>query len=80
VDSRDGGPAFPIQSRGKWIDVKTGKESDAFFKGMTLRDYFAAKAMHSLMSDENGFGTDEDVAMSAYAIADAMLKEREKKP
>ena len=41
---------------------------------MDLRDYFAAKAMTGLM----GFGGLENIATSAYAMADAMLKEREK--
>ena len=47
--------------------------------GMTLRDYFAGKAMQVLIakmiSSEFDF-LDEDVAMSAYQMADAMLKER----
>lgn len=48
-------------------------------RGMTLRDYFAAKAMSSLVI--SGLNTDawssyEDMAGSAYSIADAMLKAR----
>lgn len=51
--------------------------------GMTLRDYFASKAMAGQLSaqDESGFGiwSDfENLAKAAYAIADAMLKERNK--
>lgn len=42
--------------------------------GMTLRDYFAAKAMMSLM--ERGTRTLEQVCATAYAQADAMLAER----
>jgi hypothetical protein len=41
--------------------------------GMTLRDYFAAKAMPYMI----GFSVDE-IAKTAYEIADAMLKVREK--
>ena len=43
--------------------------------GMTLRDYFAAKAMQSLFSIAGG--TIEKDAEIAYKMADAMLKARE---
>lgn len=45
--------------------------------GMTLRDYFAAKAMAADMTDgihENDFAW---AAARAYKVADAMLKARE---
>ena len=49
-------------------------------KGMTLRDYFAAKAMQSFL-DEVGSGSDQrfykDIAIGAYQVADAMMKARE---
>ena len=48
--------------------------------GMTLRDYFAAKAMQSFL-DEVGSGSDQrfykDIAIGAYQVADAMMKARE---
>jgi len=47
-------------------------------KGMTLRDYFAAKAMTGLLTAEIvGEYSNEHVAEIAYRIADAMLKARE---
>jgi hypothetical protein len=46
--------------------------------GMTLRDYFAAKAMHGLISINELDLTHEDYARLAYLLADAMLKERVK--
>ena len=49
--------------------------------GMTLRDYFAAKAMQSnivILEDWPGGERAADVAKYAYAMADAMLAEREK--
>lgn len=49
-------------------------------KGMTLRDYFAAKAMHAIRIEEGATADYEFVAQRAYGIADAMLKEREKEP
>jgi hypothetical protein len=47
--------------------------------GMTLRDYFAAKAMQSLIwNPDIDLETKADVAEVAYHYADAMLKERSK--
>jgi hypothetical protein len=46
---------------------------------MTLRDYFAAKALQALMScGDAGSGDDQYIASTAYMMADAMLKERAK--
>ena len=42
---------------------------------MTLRDYFAAKAMQGIQSRVNW--SDADVAARAYSLADAMLKARD---
>ncbi len=54
-------------------------------EGMTLRDYFAAKALTGLMgggwqNDGNPFNEDRAnrTAKIAFAFADAMLKERAK--
>lgn len=58
----DGGPAFP--------------DLNNFTDGMSLRDYFAAKALVVLMKDDVIML--EEVAMNAYAMADAMLQERAK--
>ncbi len=47
--------------------------------GMTLRDYFAAKAMEGMLSSGNLPKTisDADIAECTYNLADAMLKARE---
>ena len=50
--------------------------------GMTLRDYFAGQVVVGVMSeywnsDRMRDPTFEDIALSAYGIADAMLKARE---
>jgi hypothetical protein len=45
-------------------------------KGMTLRDYFAAKAMQGMMHDVTQ-PVGEVIAEWAYQVADAMLKARE---
>jgi hypothetical protein len=65
-----GGPAFPPTH-----DPIT----HAF--GMTIRDYFAAKAMQALIASPRGTpdgrdGTDQYYAKNAYIMADAMLKAR----
>ena len=48
--------------------------------GMSMRDYFAAKAMQTLLRTSNGVvGVNKyeyRVAETAFAIADAMLKAR----
>jgi len=53
-------------------------------KGMTLRDYFAAKAMQGLIASPRGTpdgrdATDTYYAKCAYLVADAMMKARETK-
>jgi hypothetical protein len=62
-----------------------GMESTAFgqdtghYQGMTLRDYFAAKAMQSLISEGNlrgGISEYTIISRHAYCCADEMLKER----
>ena len=44
-------------------------------RGMTLRDYFAAKAMQAMT--HRGEANVQMVAVQAYALADAMMKARE---
>jgi hypothetical protein len=62
-----GGPAFPSH----------GSMGEVTHEGMTLRDYFAAKAMQGLLLDDNGDFSDRDcLAEKAYAFADAMLEVR----
>ena len=68
--SADGGPAFPVY---EWDDSLQQVISRG---GMTLRDYFAAKAMLCLL-DELPWQKKESVAQAAYAMADAMLKARQ---
>jgi len=50
-----------------------------FQAGMTLRDYFAAKAMQSVMTGEGYrmYSVPEEIAQLSYLMADAMLKQRE---
>ena len=46
------------------------------WSGMTLRDYFAAKAMQGMMSDPNLDMVCNKVAQLSYNMADAMMKAR----
>jgi len=46
--------------------------------GMTLRDYFAAKAMQSLIvAYKDDHSVSDEISKRAYYYADAMLKARE---
>ena len=51
---------------------------DEAYLGMTLRDYFAAKAMQAQLIGYQGEWYDR-VAADAYTMADAMLKARKQK-
>lgn len=72
------GAAFPQSGFEQWQSMP----------GMTLRDYFAAKALQSLVASVGQhsvglgggsamYGTPEIHAKSAYTYADAMLAARE---
>ena len=78
MSDEKGGPAFPVST----ANETEGHQDGAItwqFPGMTLRDYFAAKAMQGLLNESNaGDGNWEIEAIAAYKIADAMLKERTK--
>ena len=56
-------PAFP---RTQWPNER----------GMTLRDYFAAKAMQGLLASDV-YAPKDKFAENSYAMADAMMKARE---
>ena len=64
-------PAFPFVAKdhtGTMINM-----------GMSLRDYFAAKAMQGMLSACTGWSDayQERMAMTSYKMADEMLKARE---
>jgi hypothetical protein len=44
--------------------------------GMTLRDYFAAKALQGMLAEISLKATPKEFADQAYKISDAMLKAR----
>jgi len=71
----DGGFAFPV---GYHLERNSADQQD-----MSLRDYFAAKAMAAFIApfatlEKGARKKDTDYAEWAYSMADAMLAEREK--
>lgn len=82
MNKSDGRPAFP-KSVSK-IENHTGYEYSDNQDGMSLRDWFAGKAMQGIMSNSNyrtWVMSKEDMALiseCAYEQSDAMLAEREK--
>lgn len=68
----NGGPAFPTEN------AHQSGSSTWHHEGMTLRDYFAAKAMQGLLSCPVQQQSGADMfARDAYTMADAMLSARE---
>jgi len=93
-EMNDGGPAFPgfshTDGRGSVKATERG-EWENYVPGMTLRDYFAAKALPPIMetiatltpsqiiawaAQMETATKEETIAKLAYLIADAMLRER----
>lgn len=75
TERNDGGPAFPNRP---YIDHSTSLKCDP---GMTLRDYFAAKAMQAIIAATYGKLGDHSPAWTAklsLEYADAMIAERER--
>ncbi len=75
-----GGPAFPVEGcwdeNGNFHGAQTGN-ARGWAEGMTLRDYFAAKAIQALITKGADILHAERVSNAAYIWADAMLKARE---
>lgn len=73
MSKKTGGQAFPIPST-DW---------NMYHEGMTLRDYFAAKALQGILSAGTGLNVGpshveemEGFAKTIYLVADAMLRAR----
>jgi hypothetical protein len=77
-NTNTGGPAFPVSAL--VYNDDGGDPTTIIHDGMTLRDYFAAKAMQGMLaSADSWINKDEveDFATICYALADGMLKARE---
>ena len=73
-NTNTGGPAFPT------LNEHQAGPTLWQYTGMTLRDYFAAKAMQGItpsFANANILNVAEVISDKAYALADAMLKARE---
>ena len=72
MSADNGGPAFPLP-----LGTANCAEPEQS-GGMTLRDYFAAKALPALISRAAAKGDWKELTSFAYAMADVMLAERAK--
>lgn len=81
-NTNTGGPAFPIDSK-----ITPSREQEAAWCGMTLRDYFAAKALQGMLTSDMDYEEEsrlrkdfkaycDNIAESAYDYADAMIRAR----
>ncbi len=85
MSKRDGGPAFPSGA----LDVAANKVASPIYDGMTLRDYLAGQALQGMLAghasnvikagdaEDGASEVNATLAEIAYAIADAMLAQRE---
>ncbi|WP_438279674.1 hypothetical protein [Pseudomonas alabamensis] len=96
MSKEDGGPAFPVEIRNTTDEAFIGclgeevkPNSFAIYTGVSVRDYFATKAMNGYLAnpwqakelDDTGDSSAEQmriVAEISYAMADAMLAARVK--
>jgi hypothetical protein len=75
ANTNTGGPAFPALGRyGRSAQLESALQQD----GMTLRDYFAAKAMQGFVSDSEWrmSRNPNETAKASYHQADEMIKAR----
>jgi hypothetical protein len=79
----DGGPAFPTAAtattHGFYQDGQPCMTHYGSRSGITVRDYFAAKALQGMLSDNRINDSFENLSDVSYKCADAMLKAREGK-
>ena len=70
----DNGGYMTIYAFPSGHNPQRGRQED----GMTLRDYFAAKAMQSLLWNPDAqLDSKEDIVAAAYEYADEMMKARD---
>ena len=81
-NTKTGGPAFPVSAL--VYNDDGGDPTTIIHDGMTLRDYFAAKALQGLLANpklsneilKHGGAASGWIEDSAWAFGDAMLKAR----
>lgn len=81
MSADNSGPAFPQVAFWNPDTTKPALASEYFdAQGITMRDYFAAKAMQSfILLDIDDRRTHAQLAEAAYRNADAMLAQRQRK-
>lgn len=60
------------------VEMDKARKSNLSKTEITMRDYFAAKAMQGLLSTHSKIDPYDGIEKLSYAISDAMLAEREK--
>ncbi|HAL7027559.1 TPA: hypothetical protein H6W19_000089 [Escherichia coli] len=73
MSNKTGGPAFP-QSGVCTPEINSWDSDDFGGRGITMRDYFAAKAMQAMITAHEPQGA---IPGWAYEMADEMLRARE---
>ncbi|EKS6325419.1 hypothetical protein ACFW0K_004430 [Enterobacter hormaechei] len=73
MSNKTGGPAFP-QSGVCTPEINSWDSEDFGGRGLTVRDYFAAKAMQAMIAAHEPQGA---IPGWAYEMADEMLRARE---
>ncbi len=73
MSNKTGGPAFP-QSGVCTPEINSWDSEDFGGRGLTVRDYFAAKAMQAMIAAHEPQGA---IPGWAYEMADEMLSARE---
>ena len=77
MKKEDGGAAFPVDHYN--VDSCGNERIQYQESGMSLRDYFAAKATQGIIENMGIMQTNtEFIATASYKIADAMIAERNK--
>lgn len=83
-------PAFPIKIENRSYEEidgfygdKVQANTEVVYRGITIRDYFAAKVLQGFMVRADGVNDLDDeylieTSMTCYRMADAMLAAREK--
>ncbi len=77
MSKQNGGPAFPTYDD---VEYESGHALGQMTAGMTLRDWFAGTVLPGYLHSFDASLPDyaARVAAKAYAMADAMLSERDK--
>jgi hypothetical protein len=81
ADIDNGGPAFPFVR--SWQQSPLGYRALEHIDGLTIRDYFAAKALSGFLAAYAGEGVvlppPRTTAVDCYEYADALIEVRKRK-